>query len=126
VEGREITYSDFAVWEGPDLTSLPATPTAAGHDAAARFADALEGRAAASTMKGPWWDTLVRRPGSPTLWKVQIAPEDFSGTITFVNPTELTETPWDYGFAFHPVDNALQNVFVDSDGFWCYQGTRAG
>jgi hypothetical protein len=39
VEGREITFSNFQVWEAPDLSSFPATPTAAGSDAA-RFADA--------------------------------------------------------------------------------------
>ena len=26
---------------------------------------------------------------------------NFSATVTFVNPTEQTETPWDVGFAFH-------------------------
>ena len=68
----------------------------------------------------------MQQAGSPTLRIAEIGIEDLSATVDFVNPTEQTETPWDYGLAFHPVENATQVVSVDSDGFWYYQGTRAG
>lgn len=45
VEGREITFTDFRVWEAPDLDALSTAPaTAAGPDDAARIAHALARR----------------------------------------------------------------------------------
>jgi hypothetical protein len=127
VEGREITYTDFAVWEAPDLASLPASPAAAGPDDASRFAAALEGRAPTSVAAGPFADALVQQQGSLTLWGSETTSAPFSATVTVVNPTEQTETPWEVGFAFawSPGRDA-QNVYLDSEGFWHFGGQRAG
>lgn len=128
VEGREIIYSMFQVWDPPTLETLAALPPAARtENDAARFAAAL---AARDSMKvfggGPLEDTLVQQAESPTSVGAKLSTEDISATVAFTNPTEQTETPWDYGFGFHPVDNLAQSISVDSDGFWSYQGTRAG
>jgi hypothetical protein len=39
-------------------------------------------------------------------------PERFSAMVTFVNPTEQTEGPWELEFAFHRVGNTFQDTFV--------------
>jgi hypothetical protein len=128
IEGREIIYSTFEVWDAPTPESLAAEPaSASAEDDAARFAAALAERDDMDEFGGgPLTDTLIQEAGFPASLVAEIGIEDLSATVAFDNPTEQTDTPWDYGFAFHPVDNALQDVFVDSDGFWYYQGTRAG
>jgi hypothetical protein len=92
-EGREITFSNFQVWEAPDLASLPATPAASVPDDASRFAAALAGREATSRVAGPFADALVQRQGSLAMWGSETTPERFSTTVTFGNLTEQTETP---------------------------------
>ena len=128
VEGREIIYSTFQVWEAPTPASLAAAvQSTSAEDAATRFAASLAERDSMQEFGGgPLADMLIQQAGSPTLLVAEIGIEDLSATVDFVNPPEQTQTPWDYGFAFHPVENAAQVVFVDSDGFWYYQGTRAG
>ena len=127
VEGREIVYSGFEVWSTPDLASLPTTPAAAGPDDASRFADALEARSATTRDAGPFADLLVQRQGSLTLWGSDTTPAPFSATVTFVNPTEQTETPWEVGFAFAWIPGRdAQNVYLDSEGFWYSAGTSSG
>jgi hypothetical protein len=126
VEGREIIFSAFAVWEAPNLASLPATPTAAAPDDASRFAVALAARKGAASTGGPSKGTRRERQGFRALHGAGITAEDFSATVAFKNPTERTETPWEIGFAFHRVGDTFQDIFVDSEGFWYYQGTRSG
>jgi hypothetical protein len=127
VEGRGIVYSGFEVWSTPGLASLPTTPAAAGPDDSARFADVLEGRSATTRDAGPFADVLVQRLGSLTLWGSDTTPAPFSATVTFVNPTEQTETPWEVGFAFAWIQGRdAQNVYLDSDGFWYSAGTPSG
>jgi hypothetical protein len=131
VEGRVITsiiYRAFEVWDAPTPASLAAEPpSASAEDDATRFAAALAERDSLQVFGGgPLADTLMQEAGSPTSLVAPIGIEDLSATVAFDNPTEQTATPWDFGFAFHPVDNAHQTVFVDSDGFWYHQGTRAG
>ena len=111
VEGRVITsiiYRAFEVWDAPTPESLAAEPpSASAEDDAARFAAALAERDAMDEFGGgPLADTLVQKRDPPTLLVAPIGIEDLSATVAFDNPTEQTETPWDYGFAFHPVDNA--------------------
>jgi hypothetical protein len=126
VEGREIIYSAFAVWEAPDFAALPATPAAAAPDDASRFAAVLAGRNATSRVAGPSKGTLRERQGFRALHGAGITTENFSATVHFTNPTERTETPWEIGFAFHQVGDTFQDIFVDSDGFWHYAGMRSG
>jgi hypothetical protein len=128
VEGREIIYSTFQVWDVPTPASLAAAvQSASAADDAARFATALAERGAMEEFGGgPLADTLTQQAASPTLLLAEIGIEDLSATVEFVNPPEQTQTPWDYGFAFHPVENAALVVSIDSEGFWYYQGTRAG
>jgi hypothetical protein len=129
VEGREIIYSAFQVWQAPDLASLPTTPAAAGPDDAAEFAAALAARKTASRFAGPFADELVQRQDAPALSAAlsgsREAPRTFSATVTFVNPTEQTETPWDVGFAFgRTPDSPPHAVYVDSEGFWYFRTTE--
>jgi hypothetical protein len=128
VEGREIIYSTFEVWAAPSPAALAAPqPAAATLDDATRFADALAARDAMREFgSGPFTDTLVQQQASPTSRIAEIDFEDLSATAAFTNPTESSGVPWDYGFAFHPIDNAVQVVSVDSAGFWRFNGTRAG
>jgi hypothetical protein len=128
VEGREIIYSTFEVWEAPTPAALAASPPPASTlDDATRFADALAARDAMREFgSGPFTDTLVQQQASPTSRIAEIDFEDLSATAAFTNPAESSGVPWDYGFAFHPIDNAVQVVYVDSDGFWYFNGTRAG
>jgi hypothetical protein len=126
VEGREIIYSAFAVWEAPDFAALPATPAAAAPDDASRFAAVLTGQNARSRVAGPSKGTLRERQGFRALHGAGITTENFSATVHFTNPTERTETPWEIGFAFHQVGDTFQDIFVDSEGFWYYAGMRSG
>ena len=71
---------------------------------------------------GPFTDTLVQQQASPTSRIAEIDFEDLSATAAFTNPAESSGVPWDYGFAFHPIDNAVQVVTVDSAGFWHFNG----
>jgi hypothetical protein len=128
VEGRQIIYSTFEVWEAPTPAALAASPPPASTlDDATRFADALAARDAMREFgSGPFTDTLVQQQASPTSRIAEIDFEDLSATAAFTNPAESSGVPWDYGFAFHPIDNAVQVVSVDSAGFWHFNGTRAG
>jgi hypothetical protein len=92
VEGREITFRNFQVWEAPDLASLPATPAAAGPGDASRFAAVPGGRAATSRAAALFADALVQRQGALARWSAETTPELFSTTVTVGNPTEQTET----------------------------------
>jgi len=126
-EGREIIYSTFQVWDALDLSAFPATPTDPVPDDAVRFAAALAARKATSSAAGPFANTLVQQQGAPAAIGSADAPGTFSATVTFVNPTEQTETPWDVGFAFgRTPDSPPHAVYVDSEGFWYFEGTRAG
>jgi len=93
-----------------------------GADPAARFAAVLAGRDSADCLAGPLAGSFVARGGQGA----GVMTENFSATVTFVNPMEQTETPWDFGFAFHRVGDTFQSIYVDSKGFWYYQGTRSG
>jgi hypothetical protein len=128
VEGREIIYSAFQVWEAPDFAALPATPTAAAPDDAAQFAEAITARGDTPSSVGPFGGQLVQRESQRAQRGAGIITVDFSATVTLVNPTEQTETPWDAGLAFHlnPQASTFQWVYIDSDGFWYYTGYPNG
>ncbi len=127
VEGREIIYSTFEVWDAPTPASpAAAPPSASAEDDTARFAAALADRFGAISIAGPLAGTIPDQPGGFLARGAGVTTEDFSATVTFINPQEQSETPWDYGFAFHRVGNTFQSIYVDSEGFWYYQGTRSG
>src|SRR5215218_4292600 len=84
-----------------------------GADPAARFAAVLAGRDSADCLAGPLAGSFVARGGQGA----GVMMENFSVTVTFVNPMQQSETPWDYGFAFHRVGDTFQSIYVDSKGF---------
>jgi len=122
----QTTISLFV--SGDDLTSfldttfLPA-PVIAQEDVAT-FAEVLAARERADSLAGPLAGTLEQRGGQGA----GITTENFSATVTFVNPQEQTETPWDVGLVFHQNQErtAGQAVTVSSDGFWYYQDGVTG
>jgi hypothetical protein len=128
VEGREIIYSTFQVWEAPGLSALPTAPTASpAEDDAARFAEALAARDDSSRLARRSATRIPERQGSFIAVPAGITTEDFSATATFINPSEDTQTPWDIGFAFRETPaGEFQAIYVDSEKFWYYQGTRSG
>jgi hypothetical protein len=128
VEEREIVYSGFEVWSAPDLASLPTTPAAAAPDDAAQFAEAITARGDTPSSVGPFRGQLVQREGPRALRGAGIITVDFTATVTLVNPTEQTETPWDAGLAFHlnPQASTFQWVYIVSDGFWYYTDYPSG
>lgn len=126
VAGRELIYSGFEVWEAPDLATLTTT-SPAPEDDAARFAAALSARTTTSRDAGPFTDTLVQEQDAPATFGSPKAPSSFSVRATFTNPAAQTETPWDLGFVFGRSSEAPAHaIYVDSEGFWYFNATRAG
>jgi hypothetical protein len=127
VEGREIIYSTFQVWGAPGSAGQAAAlATAPTQDDASRFAAALATRDSATSIARPLAGTIPDQLGGFLARGAEVTTENFSATVTFKNPQELSETPWDYGLAFHRVGDTFQSIYVDSEGFWYYQGTRSG
>jgi hypothetical protein len=88
-----------------DLESFLATtflpPTVIAKKDASRFADVLAARESAESLAGPFAGTLVQQEGQRAVRGAGVTTENFSATVTFINPQEQTETPWDVGLAFH-------------------------
>ena len=126
VEGREIIYSTFEVWEAPTPASLAAPPLTPAEDDAARFAAALAAQDGLPSLAGPFAGRFAQQEGSYALKSAGVTRQDFSATATFTNPTQQTETPWDVGFVFHRTPDASQAIYIDSNGFWYLGETRSG
>ena len=48
--------------------------------------------------------------------------EDFVARVEFINPSDATDRPWDFGIAFREQENGDHyRVTVASDGSWEYQ-----
>ncbi len=123
VDGRVITYTDFQIWDLAGTGSPAETPASGvAADDAARFAAALAARDRASHLAGPFGGTFSQSMAGLAAAPAGITTEDFSATLTFVNPSEQSGAPWDYGFAFHQVlePYSVQEVYVDSSGVWFY------
>jgi hypothetical protein len=126
VEGREIIYSGFQVWNASPPESLAAPPLKPVESDAVRFAAALAAQETRSPLAGPFAGTFAQHEGSYVLKPAGISTEDFAATVAFTNPAQQTETPWDVGFVFHRTQDASQAVYIDSTGFWYRGGTRSG
>ena len=85
-------------------------------DEAALFAQAIAGRAAGAA--GPMSGDLIQANGFNTTTGAGVALADFSTSVTFVNPPEPNAPPWDLGISFRRNGDEVQQIVVDSVGFW--------
>ena len=104
------------------LLTLASAGIAAGtvraQDEAGQFAQALDARAGTASAAGPFAGNLFQQEGFNTTTGAGVSLADFSATVTFVNPTEPNAPPWDIGISFRRGGDAVQQIVVDSTGFW--------
>jgi hypothetical protein len=126
----QTNVSLFISGEGLD-TFLAATfsPPTVAEDDAARFAAALAARDGTRRLAGPIGNPLPQGMGVFVGSPAEIAVSDFSATVTFVNPRDPSEIPWDVGIAFHlnlEQQLTLRGIYLDSGGSWYYADVQQG
>jgi hypothetical protein len=62
--------------------------------------------------------SLIQEEGFNTTTAAGVSLADFSASVTFVNPTEPNPPPWDIGISFRRSGEEVQQIVVDSVGFW--------
>ncbi len=143
VDGREIPFEDFAVWDLPDLSAAAeVSPTPSGEiislnqtpvaeqtpapsqneppsaDDLAMFTYLVEAQAAISPAAGPFTANLKEESGPIAVSWANVSLADFHATATFTVPEATSEIPWDIGFMFRNSDAGTLRVAVDQDGAW--------
>ena len=102
-------------------TDIPATsPIAEDTADAARFAELLAARNGLSPIAGPLAGEITQVVGYVAVAGAGLTTADFSATATFVNPSQISGTRWDFGFGFHLTANSAEQVVVDSNGNWYF------
>jgi hypothetical protein len=151
-QGRTVSFKDFTVWPlqvtptpqatvtptssptatpvsppSPSPARVPAlTPTPVSIEDMAHFTELLAARDSSLSLAGPFSASLAQQTGFSSVNGAGLFLENFSARATFVNPTETTGTPWDFGFTFHESAEVAQQIVVDSTGYWYYTPYPAG
>jgi hypothetical protein len=116
-----IAYSGFEIWSLSGLES-PATLESSIAVNATTFPQLIAASTAEPALAGPTSGDLVESVGAATVMPIGVDVEDFAARVEFINPSDATDRPWDFGIAFRQQENGDHyRVTVASDGSWEYQ-----
>ena len=120
-EEGTIAYSGFEIWSLSGL-ELPAVLEPSIAIDATTFPQLVAAATAEPALAGPTSGDLVQAIGAATVMPIGVDVEDFVARVEFINPSDATDRPWDFGIAFREQENGDHyRVTVASDGTWEYQ-----
>src|SRR5215217_386632 len=120
-EEGTIAYSEFEIWSLSGIESPAAVEPSISIDATT-FPQLIAASTAQPAVAEPTSGDLVQLVGEATVIPGGVDIEDFVARVEFINPSDATERPWDFGIAFREQDNGDHyRVTVASDGSWEYQ-----
>lgn len=116
-----VAYSGFEIWSLAGLDPQAVLAPAVVIDAAT-FPAILSASTTASPLAGPESGELVQAIGSATVMPIGAMEADFVARVDFINPSDASDRPWDFGIAFREQENGDHyRITVASDGSWEYQ-----
>ncbi len=120
-EEGTIAYSGFEIWSLSGL-ELPAVLAPSVAIDPTTFPQLVAAATAAPALAGPTSGDLVQSIGAAAVMPIGVDVEDFVARVEFINPSDATDRPWDFGIAFREQENGDHyRVTVASDGSWEYQ-----
>ena len=120
-EEGTIAYSGFEIWSLSGLEPLAAVEPSIAIDATT-FPQLIAAATAEPALAGPTSGDLVQSVGAAAVMPIGVEVEDFVARVEFINPSDATDRPWDFGIAFREQENGDHyRVTVASDGSWEYQ-----
>jgi hypothetical protein len=120
-EEGTVAYSGFEIWSLAGLDPQAALEPSVVVDATT-FPLLVAAATDEAPLAGPTSGDLVQAVGSATVMPSGVDVEHFVARVEFVNPSDATERPWDFGIAFREQENGDHyRLTVDSDGAWEYQ-----
>jgi hypothetical protein len=120
-EEGTIAYSGLEIWSLSDLEPRAAIEPNIAIDATT-FPQLIAAATAEPALGGPTSGDLVQSVGAATVMPIGIDVDDFVARVEFINPSDATDRPWDFGIAFREQENGDHyRVTVASDGSWEYQ-----
>jgi hypothetical protein len=120
-EEGTIAYSGLEIWSLSGL-ELPAVLEPSVAIDATTFPQLVAAATTEPAQAGPTSGDLVQSIGAAAVMPIGVDVEDFVARVEFVNPSDATDRPWDFGIAFREQENGDHyRVTVASDGTWEYQ-----
>ncbi|MDF2757809.1 MAG: hypothetical protein K0S99_441, partial [Thermomicrobiales bacterium] len=120
-EEGTIAYSGFEIWSLSGLEPPAVLEPSVAIDATT-FPQLVVAATAAPALAGPTSGDLVQSIGAAAVVPIGVDVEDFVARVEFINPSDATDRPWDFGIAFREQENGDHyRVTVASDGSWEYQ-----
>ena len=120
-EEGTIAFNGFEIWSLSGLES-PAVPGPSIVVDPTTFPQLIAAATAAPALAGPTSGDLAQSIGAAAVMPIGVDVEDFVARVEFINPSDATDRPWDFGIAFREQENGDHyRVTVASDGSWEYQ-----
>ncbi|MDF3041061.1 MAG: hypothetical protein K0Q71_3767 [Thermomicrobiales bacterium] len=120
-EEGTVAFSGFEVWSLSGLEPQAVLEPSIGVDTTT-FPQFVAAATAEAPLAGPTSGDLVQAVGSAAVTPIGVDVENFVARVEFVNPSDATDRPWDFGIAFREQENGDHyRLTVASDGSWEYQ-----
>jgi hypothetical protein len=120
-ENGTVAFTDFEIWSLSGLDPRTALEPTIVVDPMT-FPQLVTAATVEAPLAGPVSDDLVQKVGSATVLPIGVDVEDFVARIEFINPSDATDRPWDFGIAFREQENGDHyRLTVASDGSWEFQ-----
>ncbi len=120
-EDGTVAFSEFEIWSLSGLEPRAALEPSILVDTTT-FPQLLAASTAAAPLAGPTADDLAQTVGSAAVVPIGVDVEDFVARVEFINPSDATDRPWDFGIAFREQENGDHyRLTVASDGSWEFQ-----
>jgi hypothetical protein len=120
-EEGTIAFNGFEIWSLSGLEPPAVLEPSIAVDANT-FPQLIAAATAEPALAGPTSGDLVQSVGAATVMPIGADVEDFVARVEFINPSDATDRPWDFGIAFREQENGDHyRVTVASDGSWEYQ-----
>ena len=120
-ENGTLDFTDFEIWSLSGLDPRAALEPSIVVDPTT-FPQLVTVATVEAPLAGPTSEELAQRVGSATVMPIAVDVEDFVARIEFINPSDATDRPWDFGIAFREQENGDHyRLTVASDGTWEFQ-----
>lgn len=120
-ENGTLDFTDFEIWSLSGLDPRAALEPSIVVDPTT-FPQLVTVATVEAPLAGPTSEELAQRVGSATVMPIGVDVEDFVARIEFINPSDATDRPWDFGIAFREQENGDHyRLTVASDGTWEFQ-----
>ena len=120
-ENGTLAFTDFEIWSLSGLEPRAALEPSIIVDPTT-FPQLVTVATVEAPLAGPTSEELAQRVGSATVMPIGVDVEDFVARIEFINPSDATDRPWDFGIAFREQENGDHyRLTVASDGTWEFQ-----